>query len=264
MALEDRIAQWIDLGTTEYRDTWRLQEELASKRKHNQIPDTILIAQHVPIINFGQRTEHNKFSDELYATLQNLGRNATEEEAIAYLKEQGIDFFRNSRGGGSTYIGPGQLNIYPIVDLTDIPQVQGDIMRYKRLIDSIMFETLKSFGLAVQIHTDNRQIDVERKDVWITKEGKHYKLGGKGLKASDTIAYHGFNFYVTPEATKGFIHIDPCGYTNDEIGVISTSGALGKEISIEAFRTRTLEKIQEILGYTALVQNTYERILTKK
>jgi len=260
MDLEMRTAAYLDLGITDYNKVFRLQSELASKRAKNEIQDTIIITEHNPLINFGIREVHNSFSDYLYGILKEKNIEISEENAIKYLKEIGIGFSRTSRGGGATFIGKGQLNIYPIVAYESITKNIFDVNGYKKIIDEIMDSVLKSYGLKTIIHKDTRKDDEEaeksnRKDIWIEIGNKSFKLGGKGIHFSNGIAYHGFNFYVKKGCTDGFKYVNPCGYTSDELGVISIEEAIGKEIKMEDFKKRVVKEIKNRFNY-----NSFEEI----
>ena len=64
-----------------------MQHRVLKARQENQIPDTVLILQHTPVVTLGNRGRDNYLlkSPEEYATL-------------------GIDLFRAERGGDVTYL----------------------------------------------------------------------------------------------------------------------------------------------------------------
>lgn len=257
MTLDERIAQIIDLGLTNYEDTYKLQQELTKARENNEIPDIILLAEHKPIVNFGMREIHNTFSDYLYNELKKQKKDETQENAIKYLENKDINFSRTSRGGGATYIGPGQLNIYPIVKYEEITGKSFDVNKYKEIIDNLMNDVLRSLYLDVKIAKDVREDDVKakesnRQDVWLEIEGKKYKLGGKGIHIRKNVAYHGFNFYVKKESVSGFKYVDACGYNHEDLGTISVEDALQKNMNMEEFKNRVLQEIKTKFGYKTM------------
>jgi lipoyl(octanoyl) transferase len=257
MNLEMKIAKYIDLGVTNYSETFRLQEELAQKRAQDEISDTILISEHFPVVNFGMREVHNTFSEKLKKEIENSGVEFTNKNAIEYLKQKGIDFSRTSRGGGSTFIGPGQINFYPIVKYEKITKSLLGINQYKEMIDEIMYSVLRSYNLDVKIHNDNRNDDIQaknsnRKDIWIEKAGESFKLGGKGIHIAKGVAYHGFNFYLNKDSIRGFNYVNPCGYDEKELGATSIEEVLGKKVSQENFKKRVLEEIKKKFEYDSI------------
>jgi lipoyl(octanoyl) transferase len=254
MSLEMKTANYVDIGKTDYSETFKLQEELSEKRAKDEIPDTILISEHYPLINFGSREVHNTFSNVFLEELKKEKIEFNELNAISYLKKKGIDFSRTSRGGGATFIGRGQINIYPIVKYEKISKTLMGVDKYKEIIDDVMFSVLKSYGLDVNIHVDSRKEDKDagnsiRKDIWIRKNGRDYKLGGKGIHVSKGVAHHGFNFYVKKGSTRGFDYINPCGYSYQELGVTNLEEVLGKEVDLNDFKQRVLGEINKKFGY---------------
>jgi lipoyl(octanoyl) transferase len=96
----DLTVEW--LGRMPYRPAWERQRELVAARVAGEIPDTLLLVEHEPVLT--------------------LGRHATEVHVRATpteLAARGIEVVRVERGGEVTYHGPGQLVAYPIVRLAE-------------------------------------------------------------------------------------------------------------------------------------------------
>ena len=55
-----------------------------------------------------------------------------------------VTFFKTNRGGDITYHGPGQLVVYPILDLD---YFFSDIHKYLRFLEETVIRTLSDFGL---------------------------------------------------------------------------------------------------------------------
>ena len=55
-----------------------------------------------------------------------------------------ITFFKTNRGGDITYHGPGQLVVYPILDLD---YFFSDIHKYLRFLEETVIRTLSDLGL---------------------------------------------------------------------------------------------------------------------
>ena len=66
-----------------------------------------------------------------------LSREACEAE--------GISFFHTNRGGDITYHGPGQVVVYPILDLDNF---FTDVHRYVRSLEEVIISTLRTFGVS--------------------------------------------------------------------------------------------------------------------
>ena len=91
------------LGLVPYAEASALQARLAAARRAGEIPDTLLLLEHPPVLTRGRRADPRE-----------LGMG---EE---WYRMQGIEIADSDRGGRVTYHGPGQLVAYPIVDLTRI------------------------------------------------------------------------------------------------------------------------------------------------
>lgn len=87
-------------GKINYGQSLKLQKYLADMH-HKNIPmsDTILLVEHPPVYTIGIRTKDYTIEDE------------------ALLKQKGAEFYRTNRGGLITFHGPGQLVVYPILNL---------------------------------------------------------------------------------------------------------------------------------------------------
>ena len=108
----------VDLGRMEYGQALQLQRELAVKRAKGEIPDTLLLVEHEPVITLGRKTTPSNF------------------------KPQNIPVFEVERGGDATYHGPGQLVGYPIILLSD-----RDVRRHVRGMEEAIIRTAKSYGV---------------------------------------------------------------------------------------------------------------------
>lgn len=91
-----------DLGLTDYKDCWNRQKEFVRLRAQNRIPDCLLITGHKPVITMGRGTA----KENLLVSPEKL-------------REKGVDLFEIERGGDITFHGPGQLVVYPIIDLNN-------------------------------------------------------------------------------------------------------------------------------------------------
>ena len=100
----------IDLGSIDYKQTWELQEgylqEVIAGRLDSKVVNTsgyLLMVEHPHVYTLGKSgTENNLLiSDQ-------------------FLKQIQATFYRINRGGDITYHGPGQLVVYPVLDLDNM------------------------------------------------------------------------------------------------------------------------------------------------
>jgi lipoyl(octanoyl) transferase len=119
-----KLISILQLGTIDYAEGLRLQQQLVGLRKEEKIGDVLLLLEHKPVIT--------------------LGRNAKAVNVIAspeLLKKRGVELFETNRGGDVTFHGPGQIVGYPIFDLrgfaTDLSsRAEANDPRADRLLKS--------------------------------------------------------------------------------------------------------------------------------
>jgi len=116
-----------DCGVAPYRDVLALQESLRDRRREGEVPDTVLIVEHPPVITLGARTSANRLLVEA-------------EE----LSRRGIDVVEIRRGGGATAHNPGQLVFYPILHLHGLGM---DVGTYVRTLEAIGIDLLDRLGV---------------------------------------------------------------------------------------------------------------------
>ena len=136
--------------------------------------DAIIVLQHPPVLTLGTRS-----------TLDNL-RSDTPP----------FELFRTERGGEVTYHGPGQLVLYPILDLRAYRQ---DVHWYMRALEEIVIRTLHSLGLPAE-----REPGLT--GVWVNGA----KACAEGVKLSRWVTMHGLALNVHTDLSD-FQHIVPCG-----------------------------------------------------
>src|SRR5450432_3018948 len=89
------------LGVVTYQEAFARQRELIELRIRGEVPDTLILLQHPPVLTLGA-----SFHPE------NLLKSVSEYE------DQGVEVVTTDRGGDVTFHGPGQLVGYPIFDLS--------------------------------------------------------------------------------------------------------------------------------------------------
>lgn len=195
-----------------YRKILDIQEKEFNKRiecRRNGCPlpeDIILFAEHAPVYTLGF---HGNLSHLLL----------TEEE----LKIKKIEYLKINRGGDITYHGPGQITVYPILDLL---RLRLGVKDYVWLLEQSVIDTLEVFGI--------RGGRIEGKTgVWIGRNSlNERKISAIGIKCSRHISMHGLALNVSSDLS-GFSGIIPCGLPSP---VTSVSIEAGKEIQLEEVR----------------------------
>ena len=178
---------------------WNLQQELVARRKAGEIPDQLLFVEHPHVIT--------------------LGRNANRKNVLASeaeLERLGIELHDTDRGGDVTYHGPGQLVIYPILDLRDWKR---DVVAYVRALEQVIIEAVGRLGVQAEPLPGCT-------GVWVGEA----KLAAIGVHISRWVTSHGAAVNVSPKM-EYFNRIVPCGIRKP---VTSLQAINGRVISHEA------------------------------
>jgi lipoate-protein ligase B len=200
-----------DLGHLQYQAAVALQEKLVVLRQQQLVGDVLLFVEHPHVYT--------------------LGRSGQDVNVLA---AQEVPVIRTSRGGDVTYHGPGQMVVYPIIDLRS--KLRKKVHRYLRNLEMSAIRTLNDFGL-----------DGIRRPpytgIWIDTR----KIAAIGIAVRRGITFHGLALNVNTELSY-FKRIIPCGL--NWAGVTSMARELGKEQSSERVKYRFLNHFVEVFGYS--------------
>jgi len=162
------------------------QHALAGRRHRGEVPDTLLLLEHPPVITLGRGShEADLLTDE------------------ASLRERGIMVERVDRGGEMSYHGPGQLVGYPILDLRGHGQ---DLHRYLRDLEEVIIRTLSVYDL-------QGERVAGRTGVWVGER----KVAAIGIKVSRWISLHGWALNIRTDLTPFRQDIVPCGIRDRDV-----------------------------------------------
>jgi len=181
----DSRALHLALGRADYGWTLELQRILHARRRAGGICDVVITVEHDPVITFGRSGSH-----------ENLLVSPD------VLKREGIELFEVERGGDVTYHGPGQLVVYPIVDL----RAQGrDLKGFVRGLEAAAISTLADLGVAA-----------DRRDGYPGVWASGRKIAAIGIYVNGWVTRHGMalNVAVNP---RHFAMIRPCGLSVETV-----------------------------------------------
>ncbi len=210
----------VNLGVTDYKTVWDLQKKVFDFRAVGNIPDMLLLNEHRHVFTLGRNSDTNHLL-------------ANEEE----LKFNGVEVFHIDRGGDVTYHGPGQLVVYPILDLNNY---YLDIHRYLRDLEEVIIRTLSDFNM--QGHRDKKFTGV-----WVGED----KIAAIGIKVSRWITMHGLALNVTTDLSY-FNRIIPCGIFHK--GVTSMQKLLGSRILLREVQKGLLSNFEKVFGVRVVEQ----------
>ncbi len=272
MALEEKFAYMVNFGTMDYSSCLNLQKILGNMRRTEEIPDLILYGSHHPVISFGGSRLNNGFTENFLQEIKFIYGNNNLNTIKKHLETLGIKFYdstingNQTRGGGTAYSGPGQLAVYPIVDYEKIAGINAKL-RYKNLVDDVMVDTMNLFKINAKSVKVSDKLPVEdderkdRKDVWVEKDGKPYKIGGKAIYFSGNIASHGFSIYVNRESVTHFDKVLICGYSHEQLGATSMEHELERKLNLSDVRRSAIESLRKKFGYEAIRAIDLDKLL---
>ena len=222
----------VELPVVDYQQAWDLQCYLVSARKDKIIDsDMMIILEHSPVFTLGRR-----------GGLENLGVSES------FLEKLKIPVIHVERGGNITFHGPGQIVVYPIINLEKARLAVTDYVSH---LEEIMIQTAKDSGVQAQRNGLNRGI-------WVGEK----KLGSIGIAVRRGISFHGMALNVNL-SLEPFNWINPCGLQN--IKMTSIQQELSHPVSLPHVR-RTLkqhfESIFKIELVTTDIKELYRNFIT--
>ena len=205
-----------DLGFMEYGQALALQEKLHAARKNGRISDIVLLVEHPPVITMGRHAVHG---------------NIVVDDGI--LSVASIDVFHTGRGGDVTFHGPGQLVVYPILNLVENGLT---VTSYVWKLEEVMIRTLAAIG-----------INGERIPAWRGVFVGGEKIGALGVRISGGVTMHGLAFNVNTDL-EYFGYIVPCGLKG--VKVTSVARLKEQEIYMPAVKEVVMVKFGDIFHFS--------------
>ena len=181
----------LDLGLSDFNETWELQKKLQTKRILNEIEDHLLLVEHPPVYT--------------------LGKNAPKEHLLNFVNDASV--IQTDRGGNITFHGPGQLVGYPILDLN---HYKRSITWYMRKLEQLIIDILGNYNIIA-----HRKKGLT--GVWVRNE----KIAALGVRISKWVTMHGFSININPNL-EYYKFIIPCGI--EDYGITSMEKIMGDEV----------------------------------
>lgn len=224
------------LGRIEYGKAHALQESLQAARVRGDIPNTLLLLEHDPVITVGR-----------------TGKAADILASPDLLQLRGIAMHETGRGGEVTLHGPGQLVAYPIFDLR--PD-RCDVRRYVRDLGEVMMRLGAEFTPdAAAAPLDLRMQSAPYIGVWANLDAptcfgeepaRRAKIGAIGVRLSRWVTMHGFAFNGSTDLSL-YSTIVPCGIR--EHGVTSLAALGVRDVpSVRELGARSMRHFADVFG----------------
>jgi lipoyl(octanoyl) transferase len=173
------------LGLVEYEPTWRAMQRFTEERG-DETPDEIWFLEHPPVFT--------------------LGMNAKREHVLA---PGDIPVVQIDRGGQVTYHGPGQLVVYPLIDLRRAKLGVRDLVT---ALERSVIDYVAEFGVIAECRRNAPGVYVDRR-----------KLASVGIRVRRGASFHGLAMNVSLDL-EPFNRINPCGYQGLEMTQLATLG----------------------------------------
>jgi lipoate-protein ligase B len=199
-----------DLGTARYEDVLSLQNELVGKRIAGAIPDTLIVVEHFPVVT--------------------LGRLSGQESGIdkGFFKRKRIPIIETGRGGKITYHAPGQIVLYPILDLKE---KRKDVSFYIDFLEKTVTGSLNQLGVKAERNKD-------RRGVWAGRK----KIAFIGIALKRWITFHGVSVNINNDI-EPFAMMHPCGEA--DIKVTSAEEVLCRKTDIKEAKKIFIKQFTE-------------------
>jgi lipoyl(octanoyl) transferase len=177
------ILRW--LGRVDYEPTWRAMQAFTEARD-SATADEIWFLEHPPVFT--------------------LGMNAAREHVLA---PGDIPLVQIDRGGQVTYHGPGQLVVYPLLD---VRRAALGVRQLVMALENAVVALVAQWNIEAEGRRDAPGIYVAGR-----------KLASIGLRIRRGCSYHGLAFNVAMDL-EPFGRINPCGYRGLQVTDLRSLG----------------------------------------
>lgn len=200
------------LGLVPYEPTWRRMRDFTDARAPDT-PDELWALSHPPVFTLGQQGQREHL-----------------------LAPGAIPVVQIDRGGHVTYHGPGQLVIYPLLDLR---RLRLGVRELVSALEGAVIDTLAGYGVTARARR-------EAPGVYVGEA----KIAALGLRVRRGCSYHGLALNVAMDL-EPFGRINPCGYPG--LVVTQLREVSPHPVSPDAVREALLQALITRLGLAAPV-----------
>ncbi|MDH3439216.1 MAG: lipoyl(octanoyl) transferase LipB [Gammaproteobacteria bacterium] len=189
------------LGREDYEPLWRRMQSFTDTRDES-IPDEIWFTEHPPVFT--------------------LGLNASRE----HLLDTGdIPVVQVDRGGQVTYHGPGQLMIYPLIDLK---RAKIGVRHLVTGLEQSIVDLVADYGIEGKARKDAPGVYVDGQ-----------KIASVGLRIRRGASFHGMALNIDMDLAP-FSQINPCGFNDLAVTDLLSLGISADRESLRAAVERNL------------------------
>ena len=197
--------QCVDLGLIPYKKALDFQLQLLEKVYKKIANETLIVCRHPFVLT--------------------VGRSAKESD----IQNWNGEIVKIQRGGGVTFHGPGQIIIYPILDLR---KRNRDLHSFLRKLERGIIETLKFYDIKASCRDGAT-------GVWVGDK----KIASIGIGVKKWISYHGLAFNFKNEfLNQG--SFSPCGFSQ---GTMIGFTDIVNDISFKEVQKKLIVQLNKLL-----------------
>ncbi len=206
----------VDLRRLEYQAALAVQHQILERRIRADADDCLILVEHPHVFTTGRR------------------------DASAHVLDAGeVPVLATSRGGDVTYHGPGQLVVYPIIDIES--KLRRAVHRYLAGLEQAIIDTLASCDL-----------DATRRPPWTGVWIDTRKICAIGIAVRRGVTYHGAALNVAPDLDY-FRRIVPCGLAWAE--ATSIERETHAAVSMDEVKSLVVRSFCGVFGYDEVVRD---------
>ncbi|WP_119969069.1 lipoyl(octanoyl) transferase LipB [Shewanella japonica] len=201
------------LGRQDYESVWHAMQAYTDNRDSDS-NDELWIVEHSPVFTQGQagKSEH-------------------------ILNPGDIPVIQVDRGGQVTYHGPGQLVVYPLID------IKRSKLGVRQLVNNIEHSIVDMLAM----YDVNAYAKADAPGVYVDER----KVASLGLRIRKGCSFHGLALNVDMDLAP-FQRINPCGYAGLEMVQCK---ALGGPQTVTEAGEKLIQTLSKVLGYQELVHH---------
>lgn len=212
IANTQNICEVRDLGLIDYAAAYGIQKECVARVLAGGT-QVLFLCEHPAVITLGRLAQE--------ANILNL-------EAIS---RQGIRVIPTDRGGDATLHAPGQLVVYPVLNLA---QSHRDLRLYMHKLEQVAIALLKSFGIVANRFSG-------KTGVFVGSD----KIASLGIGVRRWVTYHGLGINVNTDL-KLFDLIKPCGL---DVRMTSIARFKGDSVDVSMVKQQLVACFKKEFGY---------------
>jgi lipoate-protein ligase B len=205
----------LELPATHYAEALEIQTRIITRKISEGGPDVLIVVEHPPTITLGIRGKRSHLL-------------VSEQE----LADRGISLFTTDRGGELTYHGPGQLVVYPIMDLKS---QRLSARQFVQRLEETLVRAMDILGLPVVRRTG-------APGIWLDEKRK---IASIGVRIHRHITSHGFSINVNLSENPSELII-VCG--SPGTNMTSLSKILPSAVTVPTVSKIVVECFEKVFG----------------